>query len=43
MKLLHHFCPDIELIGEASGIEEAEVLIESSKPQLVFLDIEMPY
>lgn len=34
--------PDIELIGEASGGREAIDLIRRLKPQLVFLDVQMP-
>jgi two-component system LytT family response regulator len=40
--LLDKFCPEIEVIGEAADITEGYQLIESKKPQLVFLDIEMP-
>jgi two-component system LytT family response regulator len=36
------YCPDIELLGEAGNIDDAQKLIEQNKPQLVFLDIEMP-
>lgn len=34
--------PDIELIGEAANSDEAIELVEKLKPQLIFLDIEMP-
>lgn len=37
------YCPNIELIGEASGIEEGLKLIENNTLDLVFLDVEMPY
>jgi len=37
------YCPDIELIGEASGIEEGLHLIKNNELDLVFLDVEMPY
>jgi len=33
---------DIELIGEAANADEAIELVEKYKPQLLFLDIEMP-
>ncbi len=36
------YCPGIQLIGEAANIDEAQQLIDNLKPQLVFLDIEMP-
>ena len=40
--LIEEYCPDIEVIGEATGKEQAKVIIESSKPDVVFLDIRMP-
>ena len=40
--LLEEFCPEIEVIGEASRKEQAKAIIESSKPEVVFLDIRMP-
>lgn len=33
---------DIQIIGEAENAEEAQQLIEEAKPELVFLDIQMP-
>lgn len=33
---------DAEVVGEAAGIHEAEAIIASLKPELVFLDVEMP-
>ena len=41
-KLLIPYSERIELIGEASDGEEGLVLIESLKPDLVFLDVQMP-
>jgi two-component system LytT family response regulator len=40
--MIDEFCPEIEVIGEASGKEQAKLLIASSKPDVVFLDIRMP-
>lgn len=40
--LLEEFCPEIEVIGEASRKDQAKAIIESSKPDVVFLDIRMP-
>lgn len=40
--LLEEFCPEIEVIGEASRKDQAIAIIESSKPDVVFLDIRMP-
>lgn len=40
--LLDENCPEIEVIGEASRKEQAKAIIESSNPDVVFLDIRMP-
>lgn len=40
--LLKSFTHEIEVIGEASNIEDAYTLIKNIAPQLVFLDIQMP-
>lgn len=40
--MLDEFCPEIEVIGEASGKDQAKAIIEGSKPDVVFLDIRMP-
>lgn len=34
--------PEVNVIGEANNIADAERLIADTKPQLVFLDVEMP-
>lgn len=34
--------PEIEIVGEAANVDEALILIDRLKPQLMFLDIEMP-
>lgn len=34
--------PDLELVGEASEVASAATLIEELKPEVLFLDIEMP-
>lgn len=41
-KLLADHCPQVEVCATAPGVEEALDLIRLHKPQLVFLDIEMP-
>ncbi|OEK06428.1 LytR/AlgR family response regulator transcription factor [Roseivirga misakiensis] len=33
---------DVQIIGEAENAEEAEALIAEKKPELIFLDIQMP-
>ena len=40
--LLIKYCNEIDLVGEASSVEEAIKLIHGFKPELIFLDIEMP-
>jgi two-component system LytT family response regulator len=40
--LLEEYCPDVEVIGEASKKSQAKALIEASKPDVIFLDIRMP-
>lgn len=37
------YCSQVEIVGEATDIITGEVLINETKPQLVFLDIEMPF
>ena len=40
---LKKYCPSVEVIGQAQHIKEAVPMIQTLKPQLVFLDVEMPY
>ena len=40
---LKKYCPNVTVLGEASNIEEALVLIRNNHLDLVFLDVEMPY
>jgi two-component system, LytTR family, response regulator len=40
--LLLRFCPDVELIAKCESVLEAVEVIKKEKPDLVFLDIEMP-
>lgn len=40
--MLHEVAKDLKLVGEAEDLEQAVALIRSEKPDLVFLDIEMP-
>ncbi|MFN9519912.1 MAG: LytR/AlgR family response regulator transcription factor, partial [Bacteroidota bacterium] len=39
--LLQHI-PDIDVVGEAANVDEALKQIDKLKPDLLFLDIEMP-
>lgn len=41
-KLILKRHPEIEIIGEASNVDDAYYLCSKLKPQLVFLDIQMP-
>lgn len=40
---LSKYCPQVQVLGEASNVEEALVLIGNHELDLVFLDVEMPY
>lgn len=40
---LSKYCPQVELVGEARDFREAIPLLHELKPQLVFLDVEMPF
>lgn len=40
---LQKYCPQIEVVGEAQNFKEAIPLLHEVQPQLVFLDVEMPF
>ena len=40
---VERYCKDVELCGMADSVEPALKLIRSHKPDLIFLDIEMPF
>jgi len=40
---LNKYCPNVNILGEASNVGEALVLIRNNDLDLVFLDVEMPY
>ena len=40
--LLHEYCEEVEVIGDAGNINTAKEKIEALKPDVVFLDIRMP-
>lgn len=40
--LLLRFCPEVELIAKCENVTKAVEVINTEKPDLVFLDIEMP-
>lgn len=39
---LTKYCPDVEIVADTESIEEALEVINTTHPQLVFLDIELP-
>lgn len=42
-QLLIKYCPHVELVGDAENIRTGQALILNTQPDLVFLDIEMPF
>ena len=40
---LGKYCPQVEVVGEAQNIKEAVPMLHELNPQLVFLDVEMPF
>ncbi|MCW3076921.1 MAG: hypothetical protein JWO32_1530 [Bacteroidetes bacterium] len=40
--MLQNYCPEIEVVGEAASGPEGKLKIQELKPQVVFLDINMP-
>ena len=40
---LQRYCTDVEIVGEAANVSEAVDLIKQSQPDLIFLDVEMPF
>jgi two-component system LytT family response regulator len=40
---LGKYCPDVEVVGEAQSVETALEAIRKLQPNLLFLDIEMPF
>jgi two-component system, LytTR family, response regulator len=41
--VLSEYCSDVEIIGMADSVEQGITLINEHDPNLVFLDIQMPY
>jgi len=41
-KILIDYCPEVEVLGTAESVNEAKKLVSSHKPDVVFLDINMP-
>jgi len=42
-RLLEGYCPEVSIVGKADGVEMGVHVIQSTKPDLVFLDIEMTH
>ncbi len=40
-RLLHDYCPEVQIAGIADGVETGIKIIQATKPDLLFLDIEM--
>lgn len=40
---LHKYCPDVELLAQCESVKTGIEAIKTFQPNLVFLDIEMPY
>jgi two-component system LytT family response regulator len=39
---LNEYCPDVEVVAQASSVKTAFAAIQKTSPDLVFLDVEMP-
>lgn len=39
---LNEYCPDVEVVAQASSVKTALAAIQKTNPDLIFLDIEMP-
>lgn len=40
--LLEKFCPEISICGEAGNVQQAYEVVKLTKPEVIFLDIQMP-
>jgi two-component system LytT family response regulator len=40
--IISEYCPGLEVCGKAHNVKEGVILINEVKPELVFLDVEMP-
>lgn len=41
INLLHKYCPNIDIIGSANTYEDAKMLLLTTNPQIIFLDIKL--
>lgn len=42
IRMLEQFCTDVDVVGTADGVEAGKAAIREHRPDLVFLDVEMP-
>jgi len=40
-KIIEEYCPDVELLGTANNLQSGKELIESTQPDIIFLDIQL--
>ncbi|MGB5430497.1 LytR/AlgR family response regulator transcription factor, partial [Eudoraea sp.] len=40
---LAKYCKNVNVLGEAAGVKEGIELLSHTNPDLVFLDVEMPF
>jgi two-component system LytT family response regulator len=40
--IITEYCPDLEVVGKAYNVTEGVAKIQETKPDLIFLDVEMP-
>ncbi len=40
---LGKYCPSVTILGEAASVQETLTLLDTNTPDLLFLDVEMPY
>ena len=40
---LSKYCPSVSILDEAASVQETLKLLESHTPDVLFLDVEMPY
>jgi two-component system LytT family response regulator len=41
-QLISRYCPQIQVIAEADGYHSARLVLEQSRPDVIFLDVQMP-
>jgi len=41
--IITNYCTDVDIVGQANSVENAQYLIDLKNPDLVLLDIEMPF